>query len=93
MVWGRDGALRHCPVPFLFCKNVISTRKSDRINDGNEEAVYECIKLNNDITTKAISDDLGISLRTVQRCLTALKENGLIICEGSKTNGRWVILK
>lgn len=60
---------------------------------GNEEAVFDCIKLNSEITTKAISDDLGISLRTVQRCLTVLKENGLVAREGSKTSGKWVILQ
>lgn len=60
---------------------------------GNEEAVFDCIKLNSEITTRAISDDLGISLRTVQRCLTVLKENGLVAREGSKTSGKWVILQ
>lgn len=68
------------------------TKNGTKLSE-NEEAVYECIKLNSDITTKAISDDLGISLRTVQRCLTVLKENGLVIREGSKTSGKWIILK
>ena len=68
------------------------TKSGTKLSE-NEEAVYECIKLNSDITTKAISDDLGISLRTVQRCLTVLKENGFVIREGSKTSGKWIILK
>lgn len=68
------------------------TKNGTKLSE-NEEAVYECIKLNSDITTKAISDDLGISLRTVQRCLTVLKENGFVIREGSKTSGKWIILK
>lgn len=59
----------------------------------NEAAVYDCLKLNTEITTKAVSVDLGISLRTVQRCLNVLKAKGFIMREGSKTTGKWLILK
>lgn len=58
----------------------------------NERAVYNYIKMNSSITTKAISEELGVPLRTTQRYLATLKEKGLVIRNGTKKTGKWVIL-
>ncbi len=75
-------------------KNVVKNVVKSGVKSGvklseNEKTIYERIRLNSDITTKSIPDDLGIDLRTVQRCLPMLKESGLVIREGSKINGGW----
>ena len=58
----------------------------------NERAVYNYIKMNSSITTKAISEELGVPLRTTQRYLATLKEKGLVIRNGTQKTGKWVIL-
>lgn len=54
--------------------------------------IYAFLKKNNTLTSKAISERLGISDRMVRKHIATLREEGLIIREGSNKSGRWIIL-
>ena len=68
------------------------------VNNGVEKlgdnylSIYDFIKKDKAITTKELSDTLGIPFRTVQRILTKLRTEGYIKREGTK-NGTWKILQ
>ena len=51
------------------------------------------IKENARITAKALSEVLSVVPRTIERDLSELQKEGVIIREGSKTAGHWVLLK
>lgn len=49
------------------------------------------IAKNNNITTEAISKELGCSIRTVKNHTYSLAENGLIVRKGSDKTGHWEV--
>lgn len=59
----------------------------------NELLLYEFIKLNPESSTRMIADNVGLSLRTVQRYVSALREKGIIDNKGTRQRVKWVILK
>lgn len=61
--------------------------KIDTVN----ETVFSLIEKNNQITTKELSEKLGVSLSTVKRKLSALKHNGELERVGSDKTGFWRI--
>lgn len=56
------------------------------------QSTLELIIQNPDITIKQLSEDLGLSERTINNRLTLLKKEGLIVRVGSKTSGYWRII-
>lgn len=59
----------------------------------NELLVYEFIKSNPESSTRMIADNISLSLRTVQRCASALREKGIIDNKGTRQRVKWIILK
>jgi len=55
------------------------------------DTVFDLIKANNTITATEISEQLGISLRTVKRKIKELKDKGIIERVGSDKTGYWRI--
>ena len=51
------------------------------------------IRGNNKITQKELAEKLGISIRTINRNIMFLRENGYIERIGSKKTGEWKIIK
>lgn len=49
------------------------------------------IKENPSITQKELQQRTGISLGTVKRILPKLQEKGIIVREGGKRFGKWII--
>lgn len=61
--------------------------------EGNLLKVYNAIKNNTSIFLADIVDQTGLSLRTVNRCVSKLKEMKRLSRTGSRNDGRWIILK
>ena len=61
-------------------------------NSELENYVISNVLENNKISANAISKQLGISQRSVERAFAALKEKGIIEREGG-TRGIWVVKK
>lgn len=60
---------------------------------GEKEAsdIIQLIKENPSITQKKIHEQLGISLGTIKRILPRLQKKGILVREGGKRFGKWVI--
>ena len=71
---------------FTFYRNVGGVNGVVKMTIG-EEKVYNLLKHNPNATIKMISEETNISIRTVQRILTSLKEKELIVRMGSDKTG------
>ena len=56
-----------------------------------EQKIVEMLKADEKTTQKKLSEELGISLRTVKRNMTALQEKGTIARVGSNKAGYWKV--
>ncbi|MDR3289206.1 MAG: putative DNA binding domain-containing protein [Peptococcaceae bacterium] len=56
-----------------------------------EVAVLEYISANPTATQAVISEAIGRSLRSVKNDIASLKGKGLLVREGAKRNGKWVV--
>lgn len=56
-----------------------------------EREIVRLIKENPFITQKELQQKTGISLGTVKRILPRLQENGILVREGGKRFGKWII--
>ena len=61
-------------------------------NSELENFVISSVLENNKISANAISKQLGISQRSVERAFAALKEKGILEREGG-TRGIWIVKK
>lgn len=81
-----------------------ATLKSDFEAKTGKEATFECdfrtkeelemiqsIKENPFITQKELHEKTGISLGTVKRILPGLQEKGVLVREGGKRFGKWIV--
>ncbi len=57
-----------------------------------EAAILEIIKYDERATIDSLSSAIGVKNRTIERSLTSLQNKGVLIREGSKKSGRWVVL-
>lgn len=58
-----------------------------------QQAVLSAMKQNLSITREILANKLNVSLATLKRELSSLRQKGCIDRSGSDKNGRWVILK
>jgi ATP-dependent DNA helicase RecG len=56
-----------------------------------EKAILEYLKGNPAATQKDVADAIGRSLRSVKTDMPNLQKRGLLLREGSRSNGRWVV--
>lgn len=63
---------------------------SDRLSL-KEMAVIRLVSADSKISIGSITSQTGLSRRTVDRIIAALKEKGILLREGSKNNTNWVI--
>ena len=57
----------------------------------NKSRILDSIQKDPTVTRKIISENLGISLRTVDRAISELVANSIIERQGSKKSGIWII--
>ena len=55
--------------------------------------ILNLIKQDEKITNNVLTQKTGISQKTLRRELVALNKKGFITREGSRKDGRWMILK
>ncbi len=60
--------------------------------ESTEANVLRLIKGNPKISAQGIADSLGMSKRHIERVTAQLRDNGVLVREGS-TRGRWIIVK
>lgn len=53
--------------------------------------ILNLIRMKNNITLAGISEEFGVSIKTVQRELKELREKGIVERQGGRTYGTWVI--
>lgn len=53
--------------------------------------ILNLIRMKNNITLAGISEELGVSIKTVRRELKELREKGIVERQGGRTYGTWVI--
>ena len=56
-------------------------------------AILEIIKSDPFITAVQLSEKLSVSDRTIERDIAKLQVSGVLIREGDKNGGRWIIIK
>lgn len=65
-----------------------------RVNFSEEELmILHMVRENAFITQKELHEKTGISLGTVKRILPRLQEKGILIRNGGKRFGKWIITK
>lgn len=75
-------------------------KENDRVNDREnpvvltprQEKLISIIRVNDRETTEEMKEKLGVSIATINRDITALKEKGVLTREGGDKGGRWIIL-
>lgn len=58
-----------------------------------QKAILEYLSDNPSATQSKISEIIGKSVRTIKSDIAILKEKGLLVREGGKKNGSWVVVK
>lgn len=66
----------------------MSQKNLQKLND----KIYKLISQTPQISATQMSENMGISLRQVQRYLKQLSDQNLIVREGGRKNGVWKIL-
>lgn len=66
----------------------MSQKNLQKLND----KIYKLISQTPQICAAQMSENMGISLRQVQRYLKQLSDQNLIVREGGRKNGVWKIL-
>ncbi|MFC2062195.1 ATP-binding protein [Elusimicrobiota bacterium] len=68
-------------------------KSSDKGSEESSDKILELIRVNNSITAKVISNNIGITQRAVEKQLAKLKKEGYLKRVGSKKYGHWEITK
>jgi ATP-dependent DNA helicase RecG len=74
-------------------KENANARRIEKTDVNHEDEILIQIQINPKITVSEISENTSISKRTVERIISKLVKEKRIEREGSKKNGKWIILK
>ncbi len=84
----------------IFQSNDVANVANSVVNVANKhelthknEAVYKFISIHRTASTKEISKNPNLNIRTVQRAIKELEELGIIKKQGTRNNIQWLILK
>ena len=77
---------------FKHSKDKTATLNCD-FGTEDEMEIVQLITENPSITQKELQKKTGISLGTVKRILPKLQENGILVREGGKRFGKWIVKK
>lgn len=61
--------------------------------NGNQQAIIKLIDENPNVTLDALAERVGITVRSIQRNITGLREKGILERVGSRKAGYWEIVK
>ena len=68
-------------------ENAAQKKKLERYN-----SIIALIKENTFITADQMSERLNVVPRTIQRYLAEMQKKGILIREGDKNGGRWIVI-
>ena len=92
---GAGGIMVHCRANAkykeLSSPNGQNVQKDVQKDDSMEKKVLDLIVAQKDISMSNMADQLGVSLKTVQRAIEKLKEKGSIVRRGGKRFGYWEV--
>ena len=74
------------------CRELVGNLSGIKLSD-RQWAICEIIRDNPYTTAEAMSVSLKVSVRTVERDLSALQKLGVIRREGKRNTGIWVVLE
>jgi ATP-dependent DNA helicase RecG len=75
-------------------EDIYKTFDSDRVgNIKNADKVLALIRKNSKITIPELAQTLSIPMRTMARIIAKLVEEGLLEREGSRKDGKWIIIE
>lgn len=57
-----------------------------------QNRIIELVKTNSFVTQKEIAKQLNVTVRTVERNISELRNKGIITKKGSKKRGEWILL-
>lgn len=57
-----------------------------------QNRIIELVKTNSFVTQKEIAKQLNVTVRTVERNVSELRNKGIITKKGSKKRGEWILL-
>ena len=77
----------------LHIQNEPATEPVNEPVSKRQQAVLSAMKQNLSITREILANKLNVSLATLKRELSSLRQKGYIDRSGSDKNGQWVILK
>ena len=77
----------------LHIQNEPATEPVNEPVSKRQQAVLSAMKQNLSITREILASKLNVSLATLKRELSSLRQKGYITRSGSDKNGQWVILK
>lgn len=82
-------------IPFAFEPEFASSQRETLINnleiDDRKKDVLSYLQKNPESKLMDVSDNTGISLSSVKKIVTDLKEDGILRNEGTNRNSRWRI--
>ncbi|MGI6681741.1 MAG: RNA-binding domain-containing protein [Myxococcota bacterium] len=97
-VFEIDDRYIRCVIPFN--KNVLSKIGNNYNEIENkqkltktEKRVLALLVEDADLIADEMADEIGVTVRTIQRAYSSLQKNGYIQRIGSKRNGKWIVLK
>ena len=79
---------------FMQITNVVSDVTKDVTKElsDRQRLILRLIKDDTFVTTNEMSQKTGVTPRTIKRDLEYLQEHGILIREGGRKEGRWIIL-
>lgn len=82
-------------VTLKFTRNrmAASSRETESKLTEKELLVYDALKTNPSFTVKEISEFTGVSIAQTARTISILQERKVLIREGSKRSGKWVVVR
>ena len=60
---------------------------------GYEADIIRYVKLHPNATQRSINTAIGVPLRTIQRTMSQLQKNGILIRKGSRRLGQWKVIE
>ena len=97
-VFEIDQRYIRCTIPFN--QEVISKTENNYDRTGKEvkltkteKKVLELLVKNSDLIADELAEEIGVTVRTIQRAYSSLQKNGYLERIGSKRNGKWMVLK
>jgi ATP-dependent DNA helicase RecG len=83
-------------IPFAFEPGYVQSRKAMERSvmtlTSNQKSVLDYLKEHPNATLQETSDSVAVSLGGVKKIVSVLKERGLLGKEGSKKDGKWVVI-